>query len=153
VAGAILGGRGFDRAVGTGSRRLLLYPGVVFLIGAATTTGALSVPQGWLASALLLPAMFAFSYMLPWGFGAAHFLAGRGKEALASSLVVIATGLLGPALGPVLVGVISDAATGAGISNGLGLALFLVPIASLLTGSALIRADRRLAEARADLTA
>lgn len=150
VAGAILGGRGFDRAVRSGSRRLLLYPGVVFLIGAATTTGALGVPHGWLAAALLLPAMFAFSYMLPWGFGAAHLLAARGKEALASSLVVIATGLVGPALGPVLVGVVSDAATGAGLPNGLGVGLLLVPIASLLTGWALVRADRRLGLAKAE---
>lgn len=150
VAGAILGGRGFDRAARAGSRRLLLYPGLVFLIGAATTALALNVAQGWLAAALLLPAMFAFSYMLPWGFGAAHLLAGRGREALASSLVVIATGLVGPALGPVLVGIISDAAAGSGYSNGLGLGLLLVPIASLLTGWALVRADRRLATARAE---
>lgn len=150
VAGAILGGRGFDRAVRASSRRLLLYPGLVFLIGAATTAVALNVTQGSLAAALLLPAMFAFSYMLPWGFGTAHLLAGRGREALASGLVVIATGLVGPALGPVLVGIISDAAAGAGLSNGLGLALLLVPIASLLTGWALIRADRRLAAARAE---
>lgn len=150
VGGAILGGRGFDRAARAASRRLLLYPGLVFLIGAATTAGALNVSQGWLAATLLLPAMFAFSYMLPWGFGAAHLVAGRGREALASSLVVIATGLFGPALAPVLVGAISDAATGAGLANGLGLALLLVPIASLLTGWALIRADLRLAAARAE---
>jgi len=56
---------------------------MMFLTDAATTAFAPNVGQGWLAGELLLPPMFAFSHMLPWGFGTAHLLAGRGREALA----------------------------------------------------------------------
>jgi hypothetical protein len=59
--------------------------------------------------------------MLPWAFGAAHLVAGEGKQAQASSLVMIGSGLLRPALGPLIVGMVSDAVTAAQVANGLGL--------------------------------
>lgn len=147
IAGMVLGGRGFDRAVQSGRGRLLFVPAVVFLVAAFTTLGALFAPAGWMAVALFTPAMFSFAFMLPWAFGTGHLVAGDGKQALASSLLMIGTGLLGPTLGPLLVGVVSDAATAAQLSDGLRLGMVVVPVASLLSGLAMLVADQRVAAA------
>lgn len=145
IIGTLLGGRWFDRAVSSGTGRVLGPPAILFLIASATTSAALFAPAGWLSIALLVPGMLSFSFLLPWAFGAAHLVAGEGKQAQASSLVMIGSGLLGPALGPVIVGMVSDAVTAAQMSNGLGFGLLVVPIASVLTGTALLIANRRIA--------
>jgi predicted MFS family arabinose efflux permease len=145
IIGALLGGRWFDGAVRSGTGRVLGPPGILFLIASVTTTAALFAPAGWISILLLVPGMLSFSFMMPWAFGAAHLVAGPGKQAQASSLVMIGSGLLGPALGPLIVGMVSDAATTAQISNGLGLGLLIVPIASVLTGLAMLIANQRIA--------
>jgi predicted MFS family arabinose efflux permease len=145
IIGTLLGGRWFDRAVSSGTGRVLGPPATLFLIASATTGAALFAPAGWLSIALLVPGMLSFSFLLPWAFGAAHLVAGEGKQAQASSLVMIGSGLLGPALGPVIVGAVSDAVTAAQAPNGLGFGLLIVPIASALTGVALLIANRRIA--------
>lgn len=145
VVGALVGGRWFDRAVSSGTGRVLGPPAILFLIASATTSAALFAPTGWVSIALLVPGMLSFSFMLPWAFGAAHLVAGEGKQAQASSLVMIGSGLLGPALGPLIVGMVSDAATAAQVPNGLGMGLLIVPIASVLTGIAMLIANRRIA--------
>lgn len=144
VLGTSLGGPGFDRAVRSGTGGLLRPPAILFLVASATTTVALFTPMGWMSIALMVPGMLSFSFMLPWAFGAAHMVAGPGKQAMASSLVLIGSGLLGPALGPVIVGFVSDTATAAKIPNGLGLGLLIVPIASVLTGLSMLIANRRI---------
>ncbi|OYZ97959.1 MAG: MFS transporter [Rhizobiales bacterium 17-65-6] len=145
IVGTLLGGRWFDRAVSSGTGRVLGPPAILFLIASATTTAALFAPAGWLSIALLVPGMLSFSFLLPWAFGAAHLVAGEGRQAQATSLVMIGSGLLGPALGPLIVGMVSDAVTTAQVANGLGFGLLVVPIASVLTGIALLIANRRIA--------
>lgn len=145
IVGTLLGGRMFDRAVQSGTGRVLGPPGIVFLIASVTTTAALFAPVGWMTVILLVPSMLSFAFMLPWGFGAAHLVAGKGREAMATSLVMIGSGLLGPALGPFIVGMISDAATAAQIPNGLGLGLLIVPVAGVLTGLVMLIANQRVA--------
>lgn len=145
IAGTLIGGRLFDRAVRSGTGRVLGPPGVVFLIASVTITAALFAPIGWVSILLLVPSMFSFAFMLPWGFGAAHLVAGKGREAMATSLVMIGSGLLGPAFGPLIVGLVSDAATTAQLSNGLALGLLTIPVASVLTGLVLLIANRRIA--------
>ncbi|WP_245648766.1 MFS transporter [Sphingomonas sanxanigenens] len=145
IAGTLLGGRGFDRAVRTGRGGMLRKPAILFLFAAVTTTAALFSPIGWVSIALLVPAMFSFAYMLPWAFGTAHRVAGPGREAMASSLGMVGSSLLGPAFGPLFVGIVSDAATAADIPNGLALGLLIVPAASALAGLVYLIADRRLA--------
>jgi predicted MFS family arabinose efflux permease len=144
IIGTLGGGRWFDHAVRSGSGRVLGPPAVLFLLASLTTTAALFAPAGWMSIALFVPGMLSFSFMLPWGFGAAHLVAGPGRQAQASSLVMIGSGLAGPALGPLFVGIISDAANAAGISNGLGLGLLIVPLASVLSGITLLIASRRI---------
>ena len=145
LLGTPLAGRGFDRAVAAGRADVLRAPAIVLLISAFTTTAALFAPTGWMTVALFVPQMFGAAFLLPWAFGAAHLVAGPGKQALASSLVLIGAGLFGPALGPLLVGMISDAATAANIPNGLRFALLLVPFATLLASAAAMVSNRRLA--------
>jgi predicted MFS family arabinose efflux permease len=150
ILGTLAGGRGFDRAVRAGAQNVLGPPAILFLIASVTTSMALFAPVAWMSIALLVPAMLSFAFMLPWSFGAAHLVAGDGKEAMATSLMMIGSGLLGPALGPVLVGVISDAASAAQIPNALSFGLLLVPVASALTGAAMLIANRRIAATARD---
>lgn len=145
ILGTFIGGRGFDRAVRSGSGRVLFPPAILFLFASVTTTAALFAPSGWLSILLFVPGMFSFAFLLPWAFGAAHLVAGKGKEAMASSLVMISSGIFGPTLAPLFVGMISDAATAAQIPNGLGLGLLIVPVASVLTGVAILIANQRIA--------
>lgn len=147
VVGALLGGRGFDRAVRSGQGRIIGLPGWLFLISAFTTAAALFAPTGWISIVLFVPTMFAFALLLPWAFGAAHLVAGPGRQAMATSLMLIGSGLVGPALGPVIVGAVSDAAAANGLGNTLGLGLLIVPIASTLTGIATLIANGRIAVA------
>ncbi|WP_347302127.1 MFS transporter [Croceibacterium sp. TMG7-5b_MA50] len=144
IAGTLLGGRAYDRAARAG-RHHLRGPAMLFGLAAVTTTAALLAPDSTMAVALLAPAMFAFTYVLPHAFGTAHLLAGPGREAMASSLILIGTGLVGPALGPLIVGLVSDAAAGAGLPRGLALGLMIVPLASALAALACRAADRRIA--------
>ena len=146
ILGTMLGGRWFDRSVAAGHGRLLGPPAILFLLSSATVTAALFTPIAWLSVALLVPTMLSFSFLLPWSFGTGHLVAGRGSEAMASSLGMIGSGLLGPALGPLFVGMASDAATAAQIPNGLSYGLLIVPLASALTGLALLVANRRVAD-------
>lgn len=145
VIGALLGGRGFDRAVRSHRGRIIGPPGWLFLISAVTTAAGLFAPVGWMSIVLFVPTMFAFALLLPWAFGAAHLVAGPGKQAMATSLMLIASGLVGPALGPVIVGGVSDAAASGGLTNTLGLGLLIVPVASVLTGIAILIANDRIA--------
>ncbi|MBS9478465.1 MFS transporter [Ancylobacter radicis] len=145
IFGTLIGGRMFDRAVQSGTGRVLGPPAILFLIASVTTTAALFAPAGWVSVALLVPGMLSFAFMLPWAFGAGHLVAGRGNEAQATSLMMVGSGLLGPALGPLMVGMISDAATGAQIPNGLALGLLTVPVASVLTAIAMLIANQRIA--------
>lgn len=144
IVGTLGGGRWFDHALRSGSGRVLGPPALLFLMASVTTTAALFVPVGWLSIALFVPSMLSFSFMLPWGFGAAHLVAGPGRQAQASSLVMIGSGLVGPALGPLFVGMVSDAASAAGLPNGLALGLLIVPVASIVSGLALLVANRRV---------
>ncbi|NNU36015.1 MFS transporter [Rhizobium sophorae] len=147
ICGTLIGGRLFDRAVRSRTGRLLGPPAILFIIASLTTTAALLAPVGWLSILLFVPGMLSFAFLLPWCFGAAHLVAGKGKEAMATSLAMIGSGLLGPALGPLIVGIISDAATVAQVPNGLGLGLLTVPVASVLTGIAMLIANKRIAAA------
>ncbi|WP_068874353.1 MULTISPECIES: MFS transporter [unclassified Phenylobacterium] len=145
VIGTLGGGRLFDRAVAAGHGRVIGAQGILLLLAAATTTLGLFAPAGWMSIALFVPGMLSFAFLLPAAFGAAHLVAGPGRQALASSLLLIGSGLFGPALAPLLVGLVSDAAGAAQVPNGLGLGLLIVPVASVLAGLATLVANRRIA--------
>ncbi|WP_420139099.1 MFS transporter [Sphingomonas sp.] len=147
IVGTLLGGRGFDAAVRAGGSSLLRAPALAFMVATITTIAALFAPHHVVSIALLTPAMFAFAFTLPYAFGAAHKVAGAGHEAIASSLSLIASGLLGPALGPLLVGAISDRMTEIGVANGLSVALLIVPIGCAATAIACLSVNRRISEA------
>ena len=145
LVGTVVGGRGFDRAVRAGRGQVLRAPSVAFLVAAVATLAALFAPEGWMSIALLAPVMFSFTFMLPWAFGSAHLVAGPGKQALASGVVLIGSGLLGPTLGPLLVGLASDAAAAARIPDSLRWGLLVVPLATACAGIVLLIANRCVA--------
>lgn len=144
IVGTILGGRLFDRAVRR-QGRLLGPPSILLILAGLTTAAALFVPHGALSIALFVPGMLSFAFLLPGAFGAAHLIAGRGHQALASSLLLIASGLFGPGLAPLFVGMVSDWANANSVPNGLGLGLLIAPFASIGAGLAVRGADRRIA--------
>ncbi|WP_420140985.1 MFS transporter, partial [Sphingomonas sp.] len=146
IVGTVIGGRWFDRSARAGHGRLLGPPAMLFLIASVTVTAGLFSPVPWLSVALFVPTMLSFAFMLPWLFGTGHLVAGKGNEAMASSLGMIGSGLLGPALGPLIVGMVSDAATEAQVENGLSYGLLIVPIASFLTGIVYLIGNRRIAD-------
>lgn len=146
IVGTLGGGRLFDSAVNRGARCLLRPPAVVFGIAAFATIAGLLVPEGWMSIALFVPSMLAFAFLLPFAFGAGHLIAGPGKQALSSSLLMIASGLLGPALSPLLVGVISDRFSAAYQVNGLRWGMMIVPLASVLSSIAIFIASKRVRE-------
>jgi predicted MFS family arabinose efflux permease len=148
VIATLAGGRLFDRAVRTRSTSLLRLPAIAFVIAAIAVTAALWSPSGALSALLFVPAMFAFAFALPYTFGAAHLVAGVGREAMASSLGMIATGLIGPALGPLIAGMASDWAAIAGSANGLRVGLLIVPVMCVTTGLIYFVAGRRVAAGR-----
>ncbi|PCD02177.1 MFS transporter [Sphingomonas spermidinifaciens] len=143
IAGTLTGGRAFDRAVRIG-RPALRLPAALLLLASASLVAALLVKVSWLAILFCTPAMFAFTFLLPHAFGSAHRVAGEGREAMGSSLALIGTGLIGPAIGPLLVGAISDWATAADMPNGLSLAMMIAPLAALLTAIACHVADEHI---------
>jgi predicted MFS family arabinose efflux permease len=145
IVGTLAGGRGFDRAVRQGTSNLLWQPASLFLAAGGTTVFALFAPLGWVTIILFIPAMLSFSFLLPWAFGVSHLVAGPGKQAMASSLVLIGSSLIGPTLGPLLVGGISDAVNAAQIPHGLRWGMLVVPLTSVITGITLLAANRRLA--------
>ncbi|MCL4638404.1 MAG: MFS transporter [Pseudosphingobacterium sp.] len=146
IIGTVGGGRLFDSALNREASRLLHPPAIVFSIAAIATIAGLLAPEGWMSIALFVPAMLAFAFLLPFAFGAGHLIAGAGKQALSSSLLMIASGLLGPALSPLLVGMISDAVGAAYEVNGLRWGMMIVPVASLLSSIALFIASRKIRE-------
>ena len=144
ILGTVVGGRLFDRAVNRGTGRLLDPPAVVFGLAAVTTLAGFLAPEGWMAIALFVPGMLAFAFLLPYAFGAGHLIAGPGKQALSSSLLMIASGLLGPALSPLLVGMISDTASATYGVNGLRWGMMVVPVASLFSSVAIFIASGKI---------
>jgi predicted MFS family arabinose efflux permease len=144
IIGTVTGGRLFDRSVKRGAGRLLHPPAVVLGIASVTTTAGLLVQEGWMAIALFVPGMLAFAFLLPFAFGAGHLIAGPGKQALSSSLLMIASGLLGPALSPLLVGMISDAVGATNGGNGLRWGMMVIPVASIFSSIAIFIASKQV---------
>lgn len=144
ISGTLVAGRRFDRSIRLGTHQLLQEPAILFLVASLTTLLGLFAPVGWLSILLLIPGMLSFSFLLPWAFGAAHFVAGPGKQALASSLVLMGSSLVGPTVGPFMVGLISDTATAFQVANGLRWGLLIVPVSSALLGFVLLRANQAL---------
>jgi predicted MFS family arabinose efflux permease len=144
IIGTLLGGRIFDSAVNRRSGRLLDPPAITLCIAAFTTLLALFTPVTWVSIALFVPGMFSFAFLLPHAFGAGHLIAGPGKQALASALLMLGSGLLPAALSPLLVGMISDAATSANHKNGLQLGMMVIPVFSLLSGIVCFKISRQL---------
>ena len=132
IAATIIGGKYFDRSVLKRQTKLLKLPAMVLILSAITTATALFMPSDTLTILLMIPGMFSFAFALPFAFGTGHIIAGRGNYAMSSSLLLLATGLLGPSISPILVGFISDHAGEINSFKGLQIGLLTGPVASIL---------------------
>lgn len=144
ILATLIGGRLFDNLVAGKSGRLLHPPAIAFMVAAVFTSAALFAPTSKLAIALFLPGMFSFTFCLPFAFGAGHLVAGGGRQAMSSSLLMLATSLLGPSVSPLLVGLISDSLTASNPGNGLRWGLLVGPAASILTALACLMVSRQM---------
>lgn len=144
LLGTLIGGWLFDRGVRTRQRRVLWWPSLSLLLAAPATAAALLVNLSLGSVLLLLPFAFAITFYAPALFSAAHLLAGPGREATASSLLMIAAGIVGGTAGPVLTGFFSDALAPALGADALRWALMLVPLFAAGSGVSLLLADGRL---------
>ncbi|NDI98737.1 MFS transporter [Flavobacterium sp. LaA7.5] len=144
IVGTLFGGRQFDKAVSRGSKRLMNPAAILLTIASVTTLAGLFVPASWLSIALFVPAMFSFAFLLPYAFGAGHLVSGKGKQALATSILMLGSGLFPAAIAPLLVGFISDTAMAAGIDNGLQIGMLLAPAFCLFSGVACFIISRKL---------
>lgn len=144
IAGMVLGGRCFDWLVEHRPDQMLWPSVLTFFLSAVTLPFALFANDRSVCVLLLIPTMFAFTFMLPLAFGASHLVAGHGRQALASSLVIIGSSLIGPTIGPLMVGALSDWVNAVHGQNGLRYGLLIVPVGCVTTGMALLIANRAI---------
>lgn len=149
AAGTLLGGWMFDRAVRGSRDRIFLWPAVTFLVAAPATLLAWFATDARVALALLVPMGLAVTFYGPALYGGAHMIAGPRNEATATSLLIIGPGLVGAAIGPLAVGMISDHLAPALGVDSLRWALVFVPVVGLLAAGALLMANRHMARALA----
>ena len=144
IAGTLVGGLVFDRNMRGQRDRLLLWPALTFLIAAPTSMIAWFVPDAIVTLVLLAPLSMSFTFYFPGMFGSAHILAGPARHALASSILIIGSGLVGGLAGPVVVGMISDGLAPRLGPDSLRYALLFVPVVAALAGAAFLMANRAL---------
>lgn len=144
IAGTLIGGVVFDRSMRRKRENMLLWPALTFLIAAPTSTAAWFVPEPYVALALLAPLCMSFTFYFPGMFGSAHIIAGPARHAMASSILIIGSGLVGGLAGPVVVGMISDALAPSIGAESLRYALLFVPVVAILSGIGFLMANRAL---------
>jgi predicted MFS family arabinose efflux permease len=139
IIATLTGGRFFDKLMSQKVTRPILLPAIILLLSAITTVIALHMNKATSSILFMLPAMFSFAFILPFAFGTGHFIAGKGNYAMSSSLLLLATSLLGPSLSPVLVGYISDQTMNKDGFTGLQQGLLIGPVATVLCAIACLK--------------
>lgn len=112
MSGAWLGGRVGNRFGGEQSGTALLIVGSAFLFAIPSTFAAVNVDNVNLSIALLGVTTFASTFYYGPNFATLQMLATERTRAMAVAIYLLFSGLLGLGLGPVFVGVVSDAISG-----------------------------------------
>ena len=144
IIGMIAGGRIFDAYAQRSPGRLMSWPGMSYIVAAPCFLLALFAKSNGLALLMLVPFTFAMAVYMPVIFSGAQRLASPYFRALASSFLLIGSGVIGGTLGPLLVGKTSDLLVARFGPDSLRWALLEVPVASLLTGIAMLATNRAL---------
>ena len=144
IVGTIVGGLVFDRNMGGKRNRLLFWPAIAFFVASPLTLLGWLVPDPLWAIILLGPFGLAMTFYFPAMFGSAHIIAGPTRHAMATSLLIVGSGLIGGLTGPVIVGFISDQLTPTLGPAALRYAIIFVPIGGMITGLAFYRANSLL---------
>ncbi|PZQ24622.1 MAG: MFS transporter [Sphingopyxis macrogoltabida] len=143
VVGSYLGGRAFDRAMANGRRHTLRAPALSMIFAAPAAALCWFAPNTTIAVLCFVPILMAYVFFIPASFGMAHIIAGTGRQAVASSVLMIGVGLLGASVGPLVVGMASDMLRPQLGTASLQWALLFVAVANFLAGLAFLAADRR----------
>lgn len=144
IFGTLMGGRWFDKIVDQGNKKLMGPPAVALIVSSVALLLGLFMPTGMLTILCFVPGMFSFAFLLPFAFGSGHMVAGQGKQALATGIFMMGSGILSVALSPLLVGIISDMATMASIENGLQIGMLIVPLFCALAGVGCLMASNSI---------
>lgn len=133
--GMVLGGIAVDRLSVNRQRNRLFVPAVYALVSGAILIGAFLLPAGPVQFALIATGLFVGSgFAGPSGAVVAD-VTSRAITATAFATLTLANNLIGLAPGPFVTGLLADAA-------GLGVAMCVVPIASLLSAGFYFLASR-----------
>ena len=148
--GAMVGGRLGDRLGVRDVRALALIPAVGSVLCAASYVVMFTLPGAVASLASFAVASFFSSLWYGPGTLAMQRLAGPDSKATALAVALLVNSMIGLSLGPLLIGVASDAmAPGLGQAEGLRAGILMGLSAGLASGLLLWLASRRIA---ADLT-
>ncbi len=148
-AGTYFGGVLADRLARRDVRWNLWLPGIAMLIGAPFSVAFYSLPNVYAALACAVPAaLLGATYLAP-SFATTQALATPRMRAAASAVLLFLLNLIGMGLGPLAVGIASDALARAGFGDdSLRWALLLVTLVNLWSAAHYMMGARTL---RADL--
>lgn len=142
LLGIWAGGAMADYAAARDKRRILAYPAIALTATVPINLLAFSVADGWLALAILFPATFLNSLYLAPLFTCAQGLMPPPARATVSALLLFMQNLFGLGMGPLAVGLLSDALRPAYGADGLRYALYFAAITAL-AGAALMWSAKR----------
>lgn len=147
LIGALLGGRMSDHYARTDPRMSVLLPAGAFLLSLPITLLAFFVPYTTVALLLLGPVILLKTFWYGPIFATVQNVVQPRTRATAAAILLGMMSLVGLGLGPVTVGIISDAfARTFGPAEGLRWALAVTALVSLVPPACLWMASRTLAE-------
>jgi MFS family permease len=148
TAGMFIGGQLADRLAAKDPRRYMYGSAIAAVLGAVAFVGAMFVPSVWGSLALFgVNFFFASSWYGP-AYTASFTVAPANMRATNSAIILFISNMIGLGLGPVVVGLVSDAfATSLGPAEGVKWSLTVLSTCSLLaaamfwTGARTLRSD------------
>lgn len=147
IAGVLIGGRLTDRMNKGSYMAYATVPALMCLLRIPLFTGALLVPDPIVAFALVAAQSLLGGAGLIGGFGAVQGLVRPRARATAAAIYGMGINLIGLGLGPLCVGLLSDAIAGSGLGSAEGLrwAMIATALPMLLAAYLNLRARRLLA--------
>lgn len=142
LVGIWAGGAMADHAAARDKRRILAYPAIALALTLPLNLIAFSVDSGWLALAILFPALALNTVYLAPLFMCAQGLMPPAARATVSALILFMQNLVGLGLGPLTVGWLSDVFRPVYGADGLRYAIYCAALVAL-AGAALMWSARK----------
>ncbi len=145
--GTYMGGQIADRAAKIGIKGYTLVPMIVLLASSPFYMGLNLAPGAILALACVVPASFAFALAYGPIFASVQSLVSPGVRATASAVHLFVTTVIGLGLGPLIVGLLSDAfAVAHGPAAGLQYAMACSTLGLFIAGGCFYLAGRSIGQ-------